>query len=134
MLISFQVSDCLSCECTEGRLKCKRTLQVNFPGKHSAYVPFNESCEQPGCNAVEFIKARRETCEGTRQVKDLNSIYAESYLKDRFNQISIHHQDSPTDLYLSEKATKCLPGRKLKSPQKPFSSLYFYSRKLVKTG
>ncbi|XP_066029944.1 uncharacterized protein [Pocillopora verrucosa] len=59
----WKVSDCLSCECTEGRLKCKRTLQVNFPGKHLAYVPFNESCEQPGCNAVEFIKARRETCE-----------------------------------------------------------------------
>ena len=56
---------------------------------------------------MEFIKARRETCEGTRQVKDLDSIHAESYLKDRFNQISIHHQDSPLDLYLSKKAIKC---------------------------
>ena len=97
------MSDCLSCECIEGRLKCKRTLQVNFPGKHLAYVPFNESCEQPGCNAVEFIKARRETCEGTRQVKDLDSIHAESYLKDRFNQISIHHQDSPIRSILIKK-------------------------------
>ena len=64
----------MGCECTEGRLKCKRTLQVNFPGKHFAYVPFTESCEQPGCNAVEFIKARRESCEGTRKVKELNLI------------------------------------------------------------
>ncbi|XP_066029938.1 uncharacterized protein [Pocillopora verrucosa] len=59
----WKVSDCLSCECIEGRLKCQRTLQVNFPGKHFAYVPFTESCEQPGCNAVKFIKARRESCE-----------------------------------------------------------------------
>ena len=52
---------------------------------------------------MEFIKARRETCEGTRQVKDLDSIHAESYLKDRFNQISIHHQDSPIRSILIKK-------------------------------
>ena len=74
LLTSLQVSECLSCECIEGRLKCQRTLQVNFPGKLFAYVPFTESCEQPGCNAVEFIKARRESCEGTRKVKELNLI------------------------------------------------------------
>ena len=60
---------------------------------------------------MEFIKARRETCEGTRQVKDLDSIHAESYLKDRFNQISIRHQDSPIrSILIKKKLLNVDPG------------------------
>ncbi|KAJ7383112.1 hypothetical protein OS493_030642 [Desmophyllum pertusum] len=56
----WKVTDCISCQCIAGLLKCVRRLQVNFPGQRYGYVPLTEPCEQPTCNTLEFIRDRRE--------------------------------------------------------------------------
>ncbi|KAL9982451.1 hypothetical protein ACROYT_G004494 [Oculina patagonica] len=66
----WKVTECIGCQCRAGLLKCNRTLQVNFPGQHDAYVPFTETCEQPTCNTVDFIRERKESCQAIETTKD----------------------------------------------------------------
>ena len=118
------MSGCLSCECTNGRLKCKRTLQVNFPGKHFAYLPFTESCEQPGCNAVEFIKARRETCKGTCQVKELNffKFKPRATLEITSTKLGYTIRIRLIDPYLTEKSYSVLTREEIEIAGKTFGT------------
>ena len=60
----WTVSRCLSCFCIKGLVTCKRTLTVNFPAFFRAAYQHEETCKQPTCKILEFVRNNKKWCEG----------------------------------------------------------------------
>lgn len=58
------VSRCLRCLCIEGLVTCKRTLTVSFPAFYHAAYKHEETCKQPSCKILEFVRNNKKWCEG----------------------------------------------------------------------
>ena len=58
------VSRCLSCFCIKGLVTCKRTLTVNFPAFFRAAYQYEETCKQPTCKILDFVRNNKKWCEG----------------------------------------------------------------------
>ena len=68
------VSRCLRCLCIEGLVTCKRTLTVFFPAFFDAAYQHEETCKQPTCNILEFVRNNKKWCEGKNFVRpELNN-------------------------------------------------------------
>ena len=58
------VSRCLRCRCIEGLVICNRTLTVSFPAFFGAAYQHEETCKQPSCKILEFVRNNKKWCEG----------------------------------------------------------------------
>ena len=61
---AWNVSRCLRCLCIEGLVTCKRTLIVYFPAFFGAVYEHEETCKQPSCKILEFVRNNKKWCEG----------------------------------------------------------------------
>ena len=72
--VGWIVSRCLRCLCIEGLVTCKRTLTVFFPAFFGAAYQHEETCKQPTCNILEFVRNNKKWCEGENFVRpELNN-------------------------------------------------------------
>ena len=62
--MGWTVSRCLSCFCIEGLVTCKRTLKVSFPAFFGTTYQHKETCKQPSCKILEFVRNNKKWCEG----------------------------------------------------------------------
>ena len=45
-------------------MTCKRTLTVYFPAFFGAVYEHEETCKQPSCKILEFVRNNKKRCEG----------------------------------------------------------------------
>ncbi|XP_044169377.1 uncharacterized protein LOC122953512 [Acropora millepora] len=69
------VSKCLRCLCIEGLVTCNRTLTVFFPAFFGAVYEHEETCKQPSCKILDFVRNNKKWCEGAELIKDRGIIY-----------------------------------------------------------
>ncbi|XP_015780085.1 PREDICTED: uncharacterized protein LOC107357960 [Acropora digitifera] len=96
---AWNVSRCLRCLCIEGLVACKRTLTVFFPAFFGATYQHEETCKQPTCNILEFVRNNRKWCEGVELIKDRGIIYEGQTWKangcDFYFNGSLNYQECP---------------------------------------
>ena len=69
------VSRCLRCFCIKGLVTCKRTLTINFPAFFLIAHRYEETCKQPTCDILEFVRNNKKWCEGENFVRpELNNL------------------------------------------------------------
>ncbi|XP_015753284.1 PREDICTED: kielin/chordin-like protein [Acropora digitifera] len=69
------VSRCLRCLCIEGLVTCNRTLTVYLPAFFGAVYEHEETCKQPSCKILEFVRNNKKWCEGAELIKDRGIIF-----------------------------------------------------------
>lgn len=60
----WQASSCVKCHCRGGKMSCQKTLTVFFPYSSNRVYILTETCAQPSCNVLRFLKDKGEFCEG----------------------------------------------------------------------
>ncbi|XP_015780086.1 PREDICTED: kielin/chordin-like protein [Acropora digitifera] len=93
------VSKCLRCLCIEGLVTCNRTLTVFFPAYFGAVYEHEETCKQPSCKILDFVRNNKKRCEGAELIKDRGIIYEGQTWKangcDFYFNGSLNYQECP---------------------------------------